>query len=151
MTDLSLNLWRLEERDVTRVDGLPITTPERTIVDLARERCDPSHIKQAVLDAYAKEVDSSRLMELLRGLGPTYNGTADFLMPTIAELVATQEIISNAKSALEGKVCPESQVLSSIEEAIASIESERLRPILVDRAAEIAEQRRNQRAKAPKQ
>lgn len=73
VADLEFHTWPLEVRDVTFVEGLPVTTMERTIADLVRDRQDPDHVRQAVEDAFAKGIDLTRLEALLDGLGP--NGT----------------------------------------------------------------------------
>ena len=73
VADLEFHAWPLDERDVTFVEGLPVTTMERTISDLVRDRQDPDHVRQAVADALAKGIDFARLEALLDGLGQ--NGT----------------------------------------------------------------------------
>lgn len=73
VADLEFHTWPLEERDVTFVEGLPVTTMERTISDLVRDRQDPDHVRQAVADALAKGIDFALLEALLDGLGQ--NGT----------------------------------------------------------------------------
>lgn len=70
VADLEFHTWPLDERDVTFVEGLPVTTMERTIADLVRGRQDPGHVQQAVADASAKGIDLVRLEALLDGLGP---------------------------------------------------------------------------------
>lgn len=68
--DLEFHTWPLEESDVTFVEGLPVTTMERTIADLVKGRQDPGHVRQIVTDAFAKGIDLARLETLLDGLGP---------------------------------------------------------------------------------
>lgn len=70
VADLEFHTWPLDERDVTFVEGLPVTTMERTIADLVRERQDLGHLQQVVSDAYANGIDVVRLETLLVGLGP---------------------------------------------------------------------------------
>ncbi|MEO3812999.1 type IV toxin-antitoxin system AbiEi family antitoxin domain-containing protein [Sphaerisporangium sp. B11E5] len=41
----------VDPADVTLIDGLPVTTPERTIVDLLADRADGGHIAGALADA----------------------------------------------------------------------------------------------------
>lgn len=69
VADLEFHTWPLDERDVTFVEGLPVTTMERTISDLVRDRQDPDHVRQAVADTIAKGIDLVRLEALLDGLG----------------------------------------------------------------------------------
>ena len=73
VADLEFHMWSLDEHDVTFVEGLPVTTMERTISDLVKDRQDPGHVHQAVADALAKGIDLARLEALLDGLGQ--NGT----------------------------------------------------------------------------
>lgn len=49
---MRLHRLKLIPADVTLVDGLPTTTPERTIADLVRARHDLSHVADAIRDGY---------------------------------------------------------------------------------------------------
>lgn len=49
---MRLHRLKLASTDVTLVDGLPTTTPERTIADLIRARHDLSHVADALRDGY---------------------------------------------------------------------------------------------------
>ncbi|MGV9844813.1 type IV toxin-antitoxin system AbiEi family antitoxin domain-containing protein [Streptomyces pseudogriseolus] len=49
-----LHRLALEEGDVTVVDGLPVTTVERTVVDLLRSRADGAHVGTVIADADLK-------------------------------------------------------------------------------------------------
>lgn len=55
----------IEERDVTWLHGLPVTRPERTLVDLCLDGEDPSLVEDAFSDARAHGIDDSRLYELI--------------------------------------------------------------------------------------
>ena len=46
--DVRLLPWPVEERDVTTIDGIPTTSPERTVADLVRLREDPSLVANFV-------------------------------------------------------------------------------------------------------
>lgn len=52
MRPMRLHRLKLAPADVTLVDGLPTTTPERTIADLVRARHDLSHVADAIRDGY---------------------------------------------------------------------------------------------------
>lgn len=66
--DLHYRRRDLSEEDVTIRDGLPVTTPERTIADLVEDRTDLSIVADALRDASRKsELD---LGLLGRGLAP---------------------------------------------------------------------------------
>lgn len=60
--------WRsLESRDIEVIHGLPVTTPERTIVDLLKDEGDVSIAADALHDAVRgqHDLDESRLAALL--------------------------------------------------------------------------------------
>lgn len=67
--DLEFHTWPLDDRDVTFVEGLPVTTMERTIVDLVKGRQDPEHIRRAVVDALVSGASVMRLDALIDELG----------------------------------------------------------------------------------
>lgn len=67
--DLRYRCRELPSEDVTLVEGLPVTTRERTIADLVEAREDLSTVADALRDAAKRSVlDSQRLMELLSPL-----------------------------------------------------------------------------------
>lgn len=56
----------VEERDIEWLSGLPVATPERTLVDLCLDGEDPSLVDDALEDALcAGGLDVRRLLELL--------------------------------------------------------------------------------------
>lgn len=66
---------RLEEAEVTIVEGLPVTTVERTVADLlnSRNHGDPEHIARIVGDALiTARLDVGRLADLLEPLAARY-------------------------------------------------------------------------------
>lgn len=68
-TDIRYRHRDLSERDVTISDGLPVTTPERTIADLVEDRTDLSIVANALRDASRKyELDLRRLETALAPL-----------------------------------------------------------------------------------
>lgn len=72
---IRLHQARLNAADVTIVEGLPVTTIERTIADLLRSRRhgDPEHIARIVGDALVEaRLDVDRLAELLEPLASRY-------------------------------------------------------------------------------
>ena len=67
--DLHYRRRDLPEEDVTIRDGLPVTTPERTIADLVEDRTDLSIVADAVRDASRKsELDLGLLADSLAPL-----------------------------------------------------------------------------------
>lgn len=54
----------IAHEDVTWIQGIPITRPERTLVDLYIDREDPSLIADAFVDAVRNSVDLNRLRSL---------------------------------------------------------------------------------------
>lgn len=66
--DVRYRRRELSEKDVTIRDGIPVTTPERTIADLVEDRTDLSIVANALRDATRKyELDLSQLES---NLGP---------------------------------------------------------------------------------
>lgn len=55
----------IDPDDVTIVEGLPVTRPERTLVDLCLDFEDPSLIEDAFRDAMAKGLDTRRIKVIL--------------------------------------------------------------------------------------
>lgn len=55
----------IDPRDVTIVEGLPVTRPERTLVDLCLDFEDPSLIEDAFRDAMAKNLNVDRIRAIL--------------------------------------------------------------------------------------
>lgn len=55
----------IDPSDVTVVEGLPVTRPERTLVDLCLDFEDPSLIEDAFRDALAKGLDTGRIKAIL--------------------------------------------------------------------------------------
>jgi predicted transcriptional regulator of viral defense system len=49
--DLRLHRGRLDRDDVTIVDGLPVTTPARTVVDLLADKHDTDHVATVLAEA----------------------------------------------------------------------------------------------------
>lgn len=55
----------IAERDIVWLDGLPVTKPERTLVDLCLDCEDPSLIIDAYNDALGRGLDTQRLKDLV--------------------------------------------------------------------------------------
>jgi putative AbiEi antitoxin of type IV toxin-antitoxin system len=63
----------LTEQDVVFVSGLPVTTPERTILDLLRDHADGGHVGRVIADADRRGlVDVEALGLKADGLGTGY-------------------------------------------------------------------------------
>lgn len=63
----------LTERDVSFVSGLPVTTPERTILDLLHDHADGGHVGRVIADADRRDlVDIDKLGPRADGLGVRY-------------------------------------------------------------------------------
>ncbi len=69
-TDIRLLPWPTEERDVAIIDGIPTTSPERTVADLVRLKEDPSLVANFVEGVAARGhiFDRQRCAELLAPL-----------------------------------------------------------------------------------
>lgn len=67
--DVHYRTRMLSSDDVTVREGLPVTTPERTIADLVEQRTQFDHVGEVLLDAARKSrLDMDRLVELLAPL-----------------------------------------------------------------------------------
>lgn len=63
----------LEPADVTIIDGLPVTTVERTVADLLREHADGGHVGGVLADADRRgALNLADLAERVHGLGGAY-------------------------------------------------------------------------------
>lgn len=93
--DLSFHAWVLDNNDVTFVDTLPVTTMERTIADLVRERQDPNHIERTTRDALSKGASARKIESLLNTLRTRTSAPIDYLMPIIDEGKGRQEEIDD--------------------------------------------------------
>ena len=68
--DVELRPWSVDESDVVIIDGLPVTSVERTAADLIRDREDPSLVGSFVAGACSRGhvLDEGKLAELLSPL-----------------------------------------------------------------------------------
>jgi len=98
--------WRhLESRDVEIVDGLPVTTRERTIVDLLRDEGDISIAADALRDAVRDhaDLDEARFAELLMPHAERLGQARGDGLSALAYLKVTAEVdvASEAATALD--------------------------------------------------
>lgn len=106
--------WRaLDSHDIQVIDGLPVTTRERTIVDLLGDEGDVSIAADALRDALRGEygLDESRLAELLAPYAARLGQAPRDGVGALASLMATAEMdaVSEANRALDrllGSVTP---------------------------------------------
>ena len=96
--DVALRPWPVEERDVALIEGLPVTSVEKTVADLVRGREDPSLVGGFVAGACSRGhvVDEARLAELLAPLAAR-NGFAKgdgkaFARKLIADYAAEAQV-----------------------------------------------------------
>lgn len=98
--------WRaLDSRDVEVVDGLPVTTRERTLVDLLEDEGDVSIVADALRDAWRSEYDlnEKRLAELLASNAVRLGQDPGDGVGALAYLMVTAEVdvVSQARRALD--------------------------------------------------
>ena len=76
-SDVVLYSWRIEECDIAVIEGLPVTTVERTVADLLRTNEDPSLVGDFITGVCSRGhvVNEGRLAELLAPLA-SRNGYA---------------------------------------------------------------------------
>ncbi|MFE2718902.1 type IV toxin-antitoxin system AbiEi family antitoxin domain-containing protein [Streptomyces mirabilis] len=85
-----LHQLALEAEDITVVDGLPVTTVERTIADLLRSRADGAHIGTVIADADLKglldvERLAARVGSFARAYGLPATASGEDLLGALCE------------------------------------------------------------------
>ncbi|WP_024802927.1 type IV toxin-antitoxin system AbiEi family antitoxin domain-containing protein [Nocardia sp. BMG51109] len=71
--DVAFRGGTLERKDWRRIDGLPVTRPLRTVVDLAADRTDGGHLATVVRDAILTgDTTSAQVAEALRSYAHYY-------------------------------------------------------------------------------
>lgn len=74
---------------VAVVDGLPVTTPARTIVDLLRDGADGGHVGGVIADAERRGlIDSERLARAVARFAPRYGMAGDTGLDLLTTLAA---------------------------------------------------------------
>ena len=82
---LSFAKREIAEQDIVWLDGLPVTKPERTLVDLCLDGEDPSLIIDAYHDALGRGLDMQRLKDLVEESSKTAKRRG-LMMPLVAAL-----------------------------------------------------------------
>lgn len=82
---LSFAKREIAERDIVWLDGLPVTKPERTLVDLCLDCEDPSLITDAYHDALERGLDMQRLKDLVEENSKTAK-RRELMMPLLMVL-----------------------------------------------------------------
>lgn len=86
----SFGIRAIDRQDVSWMLGLPVTRPERTLVDLCLDFEDPSLIGNAFRDASARGLDLHRLEDLVQGIAKTPQKRR-LLMPLKKHILAARE------------------------------------------------------------
>ena len=95
---IALRPWPVDERDVVIIEGLPVTSIERTVADLIREREDPSLAGSFVTGVCSRGhvVDEQRLADLLTPLaarnGLTRGDGAAFARKLVSDYAADAQV-----------------------------------------------------------
>lgn len=82
---LSFVKREIAEQDIVWLDGLPVTKPERTLVDLCLDCEDPSLIIDAYNDALGRGLDIQRLKDLVEENSKTAK-RRELMMPLLMVL-----------------------------------------------------------------
>ncbi len=84
-----LHVGRLDPEDVTIIDGIPVTTVPRTVVDLMQTRADGGHIGGVIADAERRNlVELDSLAEQISKFAPKYalaGASGDELLSALVE------------------------------------------------------------------
>ncbi|ROS56576.1 type IV toxin-antitoxin system AbiEi family antitoxin domain-containing protein [Frigoribacterium sp. PhB118] len=123
--------WRdLDPRDIEIVDGLPVTTRERTIADLLSDEGDVSIAADALRDALRNEydLDETRLAQLVAPRAERLGRPAGDGVGALAYLMATAEMdpVSVARRALDrvlGSTAPLPGLQTLFDQLVAGIPS----------------------------
>ncbi|MGA5278595.1 type IV toxin-antitoxin system AbiEi family antitoxin domain-containing protein, partial [Streptomyces cellulosae] len=142
-----LHRLALEAGDVTVVDGLPVTTAERTITDLLRSRADGAHIGTVIADADRRgliDIDrlADRVVPFARAYGLPATASGEELLQALCQQAgrslrrheteqAAAAGFASALSALEEL----SAQPTAVEEVLQRLGSTPLEKILQDAAA----------------
>ncbi|GAA1869968.1 type IV toxin-antitoxin system AbiEi family antitoxin domain-containing protein [Myceligenerans crystallogenes] len=104
--EVQLHRAELRRDDVTHIDGLPVTTPERTLADLVVAGHDREHISQALADAVDQHLTSPERVRsaLARQIGDAAaDGVMDDLLPwagldqeSLVERLFTSAVVQRA-------------------------------------------------------
>lgn len=105
--DIRLLPWSVGERDVVIVDGVPISSPERTVADLVRLREDPSLLANFVTGMASRGhvFDRERAAELLAPLAARNGyrkGDGESFAEGIIGKNASAAMLSRARQQIEG-------------------------------------------------
>lgn len=122
---IRLHRATLRTDEVTIVEGLPVTTPARTVADLLRDGHDPSHVAEIAGDALRRDLASRR--ELAAALEPLAcrngqsNGAA--LLEYLLDLVGLSgmALVANLATSDLGKALVAAGQLSAIRSIIESV------------------------------
>ena len=82
---LSFVKREIAEQDIVWLDGLPVTKPERTLVDLCLDCEDPSLIIDAYNDALGQGLNTRRLKDLVEENSKTAK-RRELMMPLLTAL-----------------------------------------------------------------
>lgn len=112
----------LRTDEVTLVEGLPVTTPARTVADLLRDGHDPSHVAEIAGDALRRDLTSrhelAAVLEPLARRNGQPHGTA--LLEHLLDLVGLsgRALATNLAASDLGKALVEAGQLSAIKSII---------------------------------
>lgn len=98
--DIRLRIRDLNADDVDIVQGLPLTTPTRIVLDLLSERFDLGHISRMIFDAVRKglQIEWPRIAEQASKLSATYDLDPEGLILSLGE--ASESPSDTARTAL---------------------------------------------------
>jgi len=122
---IRLHSAALRADEVTIVEGLPVTTPARTVADLLRDRYDPSHVAEIAGDALRRDLASRH--ELAAALEPLArrNGQPNgaVLLEYLLDLVglSSTALVTNLASSDLGKALVTAGQLSAIRSIIDAV------------------------------
>lgn len=119
---IRLHRAELLAEEVTIVEGLPVTTPARTVADLLRDRHDPSHVAEIAGDALRRDLasrqDLAAALEPLARRNGQPNGAA--LLESLLDLVGLSgtALAANLAASDLGKALVATGQLSAIRSII---------------------------------
>lgn len=123
--DVRLHRGEIAESDWSLVSGLPVTTPARTIEDLAIARTDGGHLAGVVRDAVAGElVDVDAVVQLLRPYAHLYGeapGDGEGLLRRFLEEAGMPVSLTHAVEMADPGLAGAREALAAFSELVAPL------------------------------
>ncbi|MBF6216158.1 type IV toxin-antitoxin system AbiEi family antitoxin domain-containing protein [Nocardia puris] len=119
--DVRFHRASLSPDDWTLVDGLPVTTPARTIGDLAAARTDGGHLASVVRDALIQGTPAEEIAEHLRPYAHRYGAPVDNGSALIDHFITQAGIPESSMALAAPSLAPLLTATEAVNQALAQI------------------------------